>query len=49
MKALLRLNKRLRDLFFPYKLSYYATGGPYYAWATCGYLTHYIFFGLFYY
>ena len=26
---------KFQTLFFPYKLSYYATGGPYYAWATC--------------
>ena len=28
---------KFQTLFFPYKLSYYATTGPYYAWATCGY------------
>ena len=29
------ISSKFLTLFFPYKLSYYATGGPYYAWATC--------------
>ena len=30
------ISSKFQTLFFPYKLSYYATTGPYYAWATCG-------------
>ena len=30
------ISSKFQTLFFPYKLSYYATGGPYYAWFTCG-------------
>ena len=30
------ISSKFQTLFFPYKLSYYATGWPYYAWATCG-------------
>ena len=30
------ISSKFETLFFPYKLSYYATSGPYYAWATCG-------------
>ena len=29
-------SSKFESLFFTYKLSYYATGGPYYAWVTCG-------------
>ena len=29
------ISSKFQTLFFPYKLSYYATGGPYYGWATC--------------
>ena len=34
MNMSLELTKYCQTLFFQYKLSYYATGGPYYAWAT---------------
>ena len=34
------ISSKFQTLFFPYKLSYYATGGPYYTWATRG-LTSY--------
>ena len=30
------ISSKFQTLFFPYKLSYYAIGSPYYAWATCG-------------
>ena len=30
---------KFQTLFFPYKLSYCATTGPYYAWATCHRMT----------
>ena len=30
------ISSKFQTLFFPYKLSYYAIGSPYYAWASCG-------------
>ena len=30
------ISSKFQTLFFPYKLSHYATGGPYYAWVTRG-------------